>query len=388
MLAGYGACKVCGEAALDEVREYRLLPRVTSDCVAFRAGGRLLVCCHCGAAQSYGDEQWLSEIGEIYSDYHAYHQSGGVEQHVVDAASGDLRRRSEVLVDRLLGLPGVPRSGKVLDVGCGTGGTLMSFAERGGWRLHGLEMDEKNLPFLATLSGFDTLHTCAPSGVPDHFDLITMVHALEHFLEPSETLQHLKGKLAPGGKLFVEVPNADANPFDLVIADHMLHFTPSSLSRLITRSGFAVDCLSTDWVTKELSLTAQAAGPESLKVRRDASPSAADHIRARVDWLWRFVDAARKAANTSAAFGLFGTSIAATWLCGVLGDAVSFFVEEDPNRAGRPYLGRDIVTPTCVKPGAIVYLALIPPIAEQVARRLQNTIADLRLPPQFAFPTA
>src|ERR1700729_87927 len=152
-------CKICGGTFLLEIPEFRSLPRVTSDCVAFRSGGRLLVCSRCGAAQSPADQQWFEEIREIYSDYHAYHQSGGVEQHVVDPATGELRRRSEVLLDRLLALPSVPLSGTVLDVGCGTGATLRSFSERRGWRLNGLEVDAKNLHLLSALEGFEMLYT-------------------------------------------------------------------------------------------------------------------------------------------------------------------------------------------------------------------------------------
>jgi 2-polyprenyl-3-methyl-5-hydroxy-6-metoxy-1,4-benzoquinol methylase len=376
-----GHCKVCAGTELEEVREFRSLPRVTSDCIVFRSGGRLLVCRECGAAQSPADQQWFSEIREIYRDYEAYHQSGGIEQYVVDPSTGELRRRSEVLVDRILSLPGMPGSGKVLDVGCGTGATLRSFAERGGWRLHGQEMDDRNLHFLTALRGFETLHTCEPASLPGQFDLVTMVHSLEHFPEPAETLRGLKSKIGPGGRLFIEVPNAQANPFDLVIADHMLHFAPSTLSDLITRAGFKVDCLSTTWVTKELSLTAQSAAPEAPQVRPGGSRATADHVRASVEWLLRFVDTSREAAGTAAPFGLFGTSIAATWLCGVLGDAVTFFVEEDPNRVGRSYLGREVISPADVKPGAIVYLALVPHVAAQVARRLRSTISDIRLPP-------
>jgi hypothetical protein len=65
----------------------------------------------------------------------------------------------------------------------------------------------------------------------------------------------------------------------------------------------------------------------------------------------------------------------------VLGDAVSFFVEEDPNRLGRPYLERPVLSPAEVQPGSVVYLALIPQIAAQVARRLRHTIPNLQLPP-------
>ncbi|MGB6943702.1 MAG: class I SAM-dependent methyltransferase [Bryobacteraceae bacterium] len=374
-------CKICTSASLIEIPEYRSLPRVTSDCVAFRSGGRLLVCPACGATQSPSDEQWFEEIREIYSDYHAYHQASGVEQHVIDPLSGELRRRSEVLVDGLLGLPGVPRSGKVLDVGCGTGATLRSFSERGGWRLYGQEMDRKNIHFLTALAGFESLYTDSPAGLPGQFDLITMVHALEHFPEPAETLRGLRSKIAPGGRIFVEVPNAEANTFDYVIADHMMHFTRETLAAVATRAGFAIDCLSTVWVTKELSLTARPGPAEGRDYHPNAALGAVDRVRAQVDWLRRFVDASRQASATSAAFGLFGTSIAATWLAGVLGDVVSFFVEEDPNRVGRLYLGSPVISPQEVKPGSVVYLALTPPIAAQVALRLRATIADLRLPP-------
>lgn len=374
-------CKICATPSLVEIPEYRSLPRVTSDCVAFRPGGRLLLCRACGATQSPSDEQWLEEIREIYSDYHAYHQAGGVEQHVMDPSTGELRRRSEVLVDRLLGLPDVPASGKVLDVGCGTGATLKSFSERGGWRLYGQEMDTKNLHFLSPLAGFEALYTDTPASLPGQFDLITMVHALEHFPEPAQTLRDLRSKIAPGGRIFVEVPNAEANTFDYVIADHMLHFTRETLSIVATRAGFAIDCLSTAWVAKELSLTARPAQPEARDYHPNAASGAVDQVRGQVGWLRRFVDASRQASATSAPFGLFGTSIAATWLASVLGDVVSFFVEEDPNRVGRPYLGRPVFSPQEVKPGSVVFLALTPPVAAQVALRLGDTIADLLLPP-------
>src|SRR5579864_4873833 len=152
------ACRLCGTTALEEIPEFRALLRVTSDCLAFPAGGRLLVCRHCGAAQSPADEQWFEEIREIYSEYDAYHQSGGVEQHVLDPKTGKLRLRSDVLLDHLIGLPGVPKSGKMLDVGCGNGATLRAFSSRGGWRLNGLEMDGKNLQLLSEIDGFDTLY--------------------------------------------------------------------------------------------------------------------------------------------------------------------------------------------------------------------------------------
>jgi len=374
-------CRVCGIVKLEEISEFQSLPRVTSDCLAFRAGGRLLVCHHCGAAQSPADEQWFDEIQEIYSNYHAYHQSGGQEQHVLDPANGLLRSRSDVLLDRLVTVPGVPASGAVMDVGCGSGGTLRAFSKRGTWRLYGLEMDERNLPFLTAITGFERLYTGAPADLPGQFDLVTMVHALEHFPEPLATMRDLGSKIAPGGRLFVEVPNAEANPFDYLIADHMMHFTPASLSAMAARAGFNIDCLATNWVTKELSLTARPSTGPLPAPDQQAKSEVANDVRTQVGWLCRVVVAASEALAESSNFGLFGTSIAATWLCGVLGSAVSFFVEEDLSRVGRLYMERPVVSPPQVRAGSTVFMALVPQIADQIARRLRDTAIDMRLPP-------
>src|SRR5262249_3714370 len=193
----------------------------------------LFVCLECGTAQSVANDQWFQDVREIYSTYSAYHQSGGTEQPVVDPLSGELRERSEVLLDKLISVPGTPLSGRVLDVGCATGGTLRAFARRGGWALFGLELDDRCLPPLESIEGFQTLYTCEPGDVPGQFSLVTMVHSLEHFPEPLLTLRDLRKKIAADGRLFIEVPNAEANPFDYVIDDDMGHFSPVILALFV-----------------------------------------------------------------------------------------------------------------------------------------------------------
>jgi SAM-dependent methyltransferase len=373
-------CKVCATAALQEVSEFPLLPRVTSDCVIFRDGGRLLVCGECGAAQSPEDEQWLQEICEIYGSYSAYHQAGGMEQYVFDAESGARRPRSEVILEKLLAVADVPRSGTVLDIGCGNGWTLKAFSSQGGWRLCGLELSDRNLPRLQSITGFEALYTGEIADIPRKFEIVTMVHALEHFQAPVSALRAVGSILAPGGRLFVEVPNAAANPFDYLVADHMLHFSPASLSALAAKAGYRVDVLATDWVNRELSLTATPGAAITAGSRHQAADVAA-RIRGQIGWLRRFVDEARKAAAAAQTFGLFGTSIAGTWLCGVLGDAVSFFVDEDPHRIGRSHMGRPILGPAQVPRGSVLFIALLPKIAGAIAERLNPNGFELRLPP-------
>jgi SAM-dependent methyltransferase len=379
-----GLCRVCSAPERQEISDYRLLPRVTSDCEPFRAGGRLMICSRCGAAQSPNDPQWLAEIDEIYRSYAIFHQSGGIDQHVLDPASGQLRKRCDVLLDRMNTRAGCPRSGAAVDVGCGSGVMLRALSQRGGWRLHGLDLNTRFLTTLQSIPGFEALHTCTAAELPGRFDLVTMVHSLEHFPAPLPALRDLRTKVAPGGRLFVEVPNADANPFEYLVADHAVHFSPSTLSLLATGAGWEIDELATTWVSKELSLTAYPRTVQGdVPVQAPPAPEASEvltRIRAQIGWLRQSLESAREAAAGPAPFGLFGSSIAATWLGGVLGDRISFFVEEDRNRVGRTLLGRPIFSPAQVPRESVVYVALIPQIAALVAERLYQTMT-LRLPP-------
>jgi hypothetical protein len=68
--------------------------------------------------------------------------------------------------------------------------------------------------------------------------------------------------------------------------------------------------------------------------------------------------------------GILGTGIAATWAHGQAARSVSFFVDEDPNRVGKYYLGLPVVSPASVVTGATVFVAQPPAIAAEIVHRL------------------
>lgn len=378
-------CRVCGAAQLYEFPEYPQLWRVTSDCKSFPPGGRLAVCEGCGAVQKPTDARWQKEVDAIYETYAPYFQSGGVEQAVFDPAMGAPRRRSAVILDRLAGVHPIGESGSMIDVGCGNGVMLRAFSEfRQGWTLHGHELSDLHVDTLAAIPGFERLHTGDLARLPDRFDLITMMHALEHFTDPLQGLIALRDKLAPDGCLFVEVPNGAVTPFDLVIADHVSHFTRHDLARLLHRAGMGAKAIADDWVTKELSVAATPAGPLPDLPPAASPAQARQRVQSQLDWIGAVIAGAREAAGASSRFGLFGTSVAAMWLFGQIGDAVDFFVDEDPSREGTTLFDRPVLTPAGAPDDATVYLALIPPVAKAVAARLSRPGVSFRTPPDVA----
>ena len=371
-------CQACGGHELREIAGFGALPRVTSDSKPFRAGGRLFVCAGCGLTQKSTDAQWLAEIGEIYRDYEMYHQSAAVDQAVF--VDGRPVGRCEVLARHLL--REMPREGRLLDVGAGSGAMLAAFSSvHPQWRLYGLDLDNRKEPALRAIRGFEKLFTVPPAQVPEQFDLVSLIHSLEHFTEPAAMLRSLQARLRPDGRLFVQVNNLERQPFDLVVADHLCHFTPASLAFLVARARLS-PARAEAWIGKEISLLCTAGAPKSAVAPDDPS-QALLRAEAAVSWLASMLAHARQACR-GRRFGIFGTSVAATWLAAGLGDAVEFFVDEDPAREGRSHLGRPILPPARVAPGSTVYLAFVREVAEPIRRRLATLPFDFAAPPALA----
>jgi hypothetical protein len=143
-----------------------------------------------------------------------------------------------------------------------------------------------------------------------------------------------------------------------------------------------VSRVETAWVKKEVSLLAIRAADETHASTAPPPDGREAHARitASVDWLESLISTARATANRSGSFGIFGTSIAGTWLAAALGDAVAFFVDEDPHRIGREYMGKPVLAPQAVASGSTVFLALAPTLAQAIGRRLSQYPLELVVP--------
>jgi SAM-dependent methyltransferase len=381
----HASCKICGETALQEFIKFRDLKRVTSDSRPWGAGGKLLICLECGTIQKSAEAVWLNEISQIYESYAIYHQSGGREQPIFSRQGTLPQPRSRSLITYLDSKTCISPDASVLDFGCGTGAALKTYSEcHPGWKLYGAELSSRNSALLRTIPGFTELFTCPPGDIPGCFEIITLIHSLEHVIEPVRLLQELATKLKDGGVLFIQVPNSDETPYDLVIADHIMHFTLSTLRFAARQAGLDV-AESTDGVLpKELSLIARSNGVPSARDFRVEPGAAVARVDAQLGWLSTQMASATSIALESLNFGIFGTSISATWLAGPLLDRVSFFVDEDPDRIGRMHLERPILSPEQIAPDADVFVPLVTEIAESVVSRLSRSGIRFYVPPPLS----
>jgi hypothetical protein len=370
------SCGVCAGDTLRDLPAYAKLPRVTSDCKPWPAGGSLTVCTTCGTIQKRPDAKWLEEIDRIYGAYQIYHLSDGGEQ-VIFFADGTSCSRSSALVNFVVTRVPDPGSGTLIDIGCGNGSALANFsAALPGWTFDGTELSDRDLARFEQVPGFRSLHTGKVEG---RYDVVSMIHSLEHMVSPFEALSDAASHLQPEGTLFVEVPDAETSPFDMLVADHRTHFTRATLGALAGRLSLAVDVLQNTVLPKENTLLARLGGHRNGSL---PDPQAGERLAERtIAWLNTVVDAARAAVTPK--FGIFGTSISGMWLYGALRDQVAFFVDEDRSRVGRTYEGRPIHSPDEAPRNSVVFIPMAKATADRIAARLGGGGATYVTPPSM-----
>ncbi|MFN3201140.1 MAG: class I SAM-dependent methyltransferase [Bradymonadia bacterium] len=188
-----------------------------------------------------------------------------------DATYGD---RLKSIYDRIMALPegrsdnrgrvrrieawcqsqSLPCPGRLLDVGAGLGVFPAAMAERG-WQVVALDPDPVACDHLRDVVEVETWcgsfdprdNFTAPKA--QRFDLITFNKVLEHIVPMVETLARAHRFLAPGGQVYVELPDgegalADAGPDrEEFFVEHHCAFSLPSFSLLARRAGYRIEML-------------------------------------------------------------------------------------------------------------------------------------------------
>ncbi len=139
-------------------------------------------------------------------------------------------------------------SGPILDVGSGSG-ALVEALRRHGLPAAGLDPS----PRAARLTGSGRAPAVCAALPDTPFDpgslaAVTLFHVLEHVADPAECLLAARRLLQPGGRLFVQVPNAASWQFILLgrrwsaldVPRHLVHFRADDLEDLLAGCGFRV----------------------------------------------------------------------------------------------------------------------------------------------------
>jgi SAM-dependent methyltransferase len=366
-------CHICHSDNIFLIEEFSLFTQVTSDCRPWKRGGKLGICQSCGCVQKIIDEAFIKDSEEIYRTYSVYYQADGKEQKVFEQSKGVSQSRSESIIIELLKQVIIPAKGSLLDIGCGNGNLLRSFSKLcPAWILSGSEFDEQNRDLIEKLDHVESFYSCEVMDINAKFDMISMIHCLEHIVDPVTFLQTVKEKLNTNGLLLIEIPTYTANPFDLIIADHCTHFEMGKIKTLLSFCGFEVVLASTDIVPKEITILARkdVVSETTLSVTEKSVEDVHRRLLKSISWLKENIACASRIADHDE-LGIFGTSIAGVWVYNEISEKVSFFVDEDTNRINKLFLNRKVYHPKNLPDKGIVFIPLSHGIATRISDRLK-----------------
>lgn len=136
------------------------------------------------------------------------------------------------------------KSGKILDIGCGYG-WMLSMLNKKRWETHGVDIS-KDCKMIAE-KNIDKFYLNL-SEVKLKFDVITMIHVIEHLKNPLKFLDKINNLLKKNGKLIIETPDFDsamARRYNLkfrLLRDptHISLFSQETLIRLLRDKSFQI----------------------------------------------------------------------------------------------------------------------------------------------------
>ena len=185
----------------------------------------------------------------MYSSFYFKQHGESTEQVGIRAYSPEEAARrtalAEVQIDEWERLAGARPPGKVMEVGPG-GGYLMEAAIHRGWDVRGVDLSEfvtaqLRMRGLHVEQGTLEAYSARYPEAAGSFDVIALYDLLEHVPDPNGFLQTVQRLLSPAGVLVIRTPNnAGCHP-ELHLLDHLWHFTPETLSKLLVRNRLSFD---------------------------------------------------------------------------------------------------------------------------------------------------
>lgn len=195
-----------------------------------------------------------SEIGKYYQS-ESYISHTDTQKGFINSLYHKVRKRTLSQKKKLIERYTKTQTGKILDIGCGTG-AFLNVMKHSGWQVTGLEPDPSAAKIAIDKYNIQPLPSDNLFLLPDaNYDAITMWHVLEHVHQLGNYLQQIEKSLKPNGTFFIAVPNYtsfDARYYKEYwaaydVPRHLYHFSPKSMGVLLSNYGLVLDEVKPMW---------------------------------------------------------------------------------------------------------------------------------------------
>ena len=148
-------------------------------------------------------------------------------------------------------IPTFKEDGKLLEIGSSYGYYLKD-KELLGWEVYGIELNTKAVEYAKNELKIKNIQSNFFEEVKfqsNYFDVVNMNMVLEHVYNPNFVINKINNILKHNGELMISVPDIsgfEANfyrqyAYTLQVPEHLHHFTPKTITKLLEDNGFIVE---------------------------------------------------------------------------------------------------------------------------------------------------
>lgn len=365
-------CNLCGTPLGDKIYDSGDALSLTSLCNVHDGRTEVYVCGCCAHVQSAA----MADIDAYYDDSYDILIDSEEEDQIYEVVACRKVYRTEHQVKVLRGKLALTTGTRILDYGCAKSATMRTLAGQiPELEVHLFDVSDRYRPFWDKFITWERGATFElPADWKGSFDIVTSFFSLEHMAQPQEALRKIAALLKTGGTFYGIVPNVLSNTADLIVVDHVNHFTPPSLAWLLRTNGFEVQEVSDSVHRGALVFVAR-----KLAQPASAQPTVQDEVQAIVDRARRIADFWQQAGARVQAFeqtlaadapvalygaGFYGAFIA-SWLRQP--QRIRCVIDQNAFLQGRQLHGAPVIAPADLPPDiSALLVGLNPAHARQI----------------------
>lgn len=386
-------CNVCDFDDVTNIYQFKN-KCVTSICTEKNQDSKIYFCNNCSQIMT----EPLEDIGDYYADSYNINAESEDEDQLLKIVDGKKIYRYEYQAKTLAKKINLMDNSdiKIIDFGAAKSSTLRKVHNRfpnikpsvfdvsENYRVFWEKFVPKENQFINSI----------PEKFDKYFDIVCSFFMLEHVENPLDILRKKYSLLKPEGTVYFVVPNLYKNMADLLVLDHVNHFSTASLKYLMERAGF-VDVVIDDQIndgwfvvtgTKSHSMVDKAIQPnsisnEELESNFKQATKIADYWGNALNTINDF--------NTKDKFSIYGAGFYGSYIAINLPDGMkpSYFIDQNSFLQGKEIHGIKVIAPGDLPEGINQVIVGLNPLAAQLAINSIDCWKDRNINYTYLFST-
>jgi len=210
----------------------------------------------CKKCQIILNKEKRSEIENLFKKI-SYSKTNQTDHKVLDVIRKKKYRRTYYQCEIIYKLMKKRKKISVLDVGCFDGQLFKDLSKFfNNYEFYGYDINKNLKNKFPNRKNFNFVSGNI-NKISKKFDLIVMSHSIMYIKDLSNKFRSFSRLLKKDGKIYIQIPNIDTNPFYSLMGDQFQFFTKNSIKNILKLFNFRIKIINSHIFSRELIIVAE-----------------------------------------------------------------------------------------------------------------------------------